>query len=153
MDDLQFWGFVALCIWLIPSPISWIISLQKDFKHKKEYEGLKEFLNSRMEIEASGLNTLKADHKKLQEENENLRITIKALQNKPNTKELRQLYIYDDAIKIVLEKFPAGVTMWQDSLKEAEKNMENRETGLMPWVSRVFGVGYRVSDSNPRLGG
>ena len=152
MDEFQFLGFVAIFIWLIPSPISWVSAWRKDIKYKEEYEKLKKFLNSRMEIEANGLNTLKASHKKLQEENENLRVTIKSLQNKPNSKELRQLYIYDDAIKIVLLKFPAGVTMWQESLKEAEKNMEDKEKGFVPWVSKIIGIGYRVRDNDSKLG-
>lgn len=76
MDEFQFLGFAALFIWLIPSPISWVSAWRKDIKYKKEYEKLEEFLNTRMEIEASGLNTLQASYKKLQEENENLRINF-----------------------------------------------------------------------------
>lgn len=148
MDEVQFWGIIALVIWLIPSPISLIASRWKDKQIEREKEKFKETYSNRVELEAKGVELLKAETEKLRKENENLRIAIKTLQNKPGRAELRQLYVYDSAISYVLQRLPQFLTTWQEALKYGEEEMIKKETGSTTWLTKIFKISpnYEIDD-------
>ncbi len=112
--------------------------LKKD--HEEELVRLKEHLNNQMEITSEGTKSYKDQIDRLKQENENLRVTLHAYQQKPDRKEIRTLYVYDKAISSLLENAPGFGPMWVKSLREAEVEMEKTEKGLIAWTKNLLGL-------------
>jgi hypothetical protein len=108
-------------------------------KHKKELDEYKGHLATQMKITQDGTKAMSDENEKLKKDNENLRITVKTLGQKPGRNELRLLNVYDSAIRKMMIKAPGFAQGWEMSLQEAEKEYEDNETGLKHVVKRVFG--------------
>ncbi|MCG8571888.1 MAG: hypothetical protein MJB14_17270 [Spirochaetes bacterium] len=105
---------------------------------KKELKKLKDHLHTKLEIDAESLQRQKGEYEKLKTENENLRVTNKALNNKPGNSEIRQLTIYQKAIDIMSEKAPGFAGAWQNALRESEEDYSKTEKGLKPLIRKIF---------------
>jgi hypothetical protein len=127
-------GVIFFLGWLIPSPLSW--SARR--KLQAENRLLQEHLNTKMKIEAKGMSLLEQEKEYLKQMNENLRITNQTLQNKPGRSELRLLYIYDQAVNIMLARAPGFAPTWQAVLAEVEKEMQKTDQGIRAFVKKVF---------------
>jgi hypothetical protein len=102
-----------------------------------------------MKITNAGNSTLVLELEKIKTENENLRISVQTLNQKPGRAELRLLNIYDAALRKMMSQAPGFSTAWENSLQEAEREYEANESGLKSIVSKVFGSGTGVvHDSN-----
>ncbi len=108
-------------------------------KYKKELNDYKSHLERQMKITDAGNATLVKELEKLKKENENLRISVKTLGQKPGRAELRLLNIYDSALRKMMSQAPGFSSAWEMSLQEAEREYEANETGLKSIVSKVFG--------------
>jgi len=129
--------------------LSYLKSLLTIRKHKKELKEYKEHLDRQMKITNAGSSNLVTELEKMKKENENLRISIQALNQKPGRAELRLLNIYDTALRKMMSQVPGFSTAWETSLQEAEREYEANETGLKSIVSKVFGSGSGVvNDGN-----
>ena len=129
--------------------LSYLKSLLTMRKHKKELNEYKEHLDRQMKITNAGSSNLVAELEKMKKENENLRISIHTLNQKPGRAELRLLNIYDAALRKMMSQAPGFSTAWENSLQEAEREYEASEIGLKSIVSKVFGSGSAVaSDAN-----
>ena len=117
-------------------------------KHKKELKEYKEHLDRQMKITDAGNTTLVTELEKLKTENENLRISVKSLGQKPGRAELRLLNIYDAALRKMMSQAPGFSTAWENSLQEAEREYEANETGLKSIVGKVFGSTTGVVQDN-----
>jgi len=91
-----------------------------------------------MEIDAKGHKTREDELEKLRKQNENLRITVKSLQQKPNRAEIRQLHVFDKAIHAMLARAPGFAATWEMVLKESEDEIEKSETGITAFMRKVF---------------
>ena len=60
---------------------------------KTEVEKYRNMLAERMEIESAGVNKLKAENEELRKTNENLRVSLLAMREKPGRKELERLQV------------------------------------------------------------
>ncbi len=114
-------------------------------KHKKELNDYKAHLERQMKITDAGNATLVKELETLKKENENLRISVKTLGQKPGRAELRLLNIYDAALRKMMSQAPGFSSAWEISLQEAEREYEANETGLKSIVGKVFGSGSGVS--------
>lgn len=101
-------------------------------------EKLKTMLNDRMDLESSGLAGLKVELEKLRKENENLRISLNSLAQKPGRKEVQRLQVYQDAVDRLMISSPGFGAAWQTSLKEAEAELEKSYLGAIPFIRRVI---------------
>jgi len=119
--------------------ISYLKSLLTIRKHKKELNEYKEHLDRQMKITSTGSANLVTELEKVKKENENLRISVQTLNQKPGRAELRLLNIYDVALRKMMSQAPGFSTAWENSLQEAEREYEANETGLKSIVSKVFG--------------
>lgn len=129
--------------------LSYLKSLLTIRKHKKELNEYKEHLDRQMKITNAGSSNLVAELEKIKKENENLRVSVQTLNQKPGRAELRLLNIYDAALRKMMSQAPGFSTAWENSLQEAEREYEASETGLKSIVSKVFGSGSGVvSDAN-----
>ncbi len=105
---------------------------------KKELKEYKDHLQRQMKLTQDGTKQLEQENEKLKSENENLRISVKTLSQKPGRNEIRLLNIYDLAIRKMNTKAPGFAQGWELSLQEAEKEYEERESGLKGAIKRVF---------------
>jgi len=105
---------------------------------KKELKEYKDHLQRQMKLTQDGTKNLEIENEKLKKENENLRISVKTLSQKPGRNEIRLLNIYDLAIRKMNAKAPGFAQGWELSMQEAEKEYEERESGLKGAIKRVF---------------
>lgn len=123
--------------------IGWFLSYIKSrfevAKHKKELKEYKEHLNRQMKITNEGHKNLEMDLKKLKEENENLRISVQTLGQKPGRAEIKLLNIYDAALRKMMLKAPGFSSAWELSLQEAQHEYEENEKGFKGIMKKVFG--------------
>lgn len=122
--------------------LGWFLSFVKSrfevSKYKKEIKEYKEHLNRQMKITNDGSKVQEDELKKLKKENENLRISVQTLGQKPGRAELRLLNIYDNALRKMQMRAPGFSSAWEISLQEAEAEYEANETGLKSIIKRVF---------------
>jgi len=131
--------------------LSYFKSLLTIRKHKKELKEYKEHLDRQMKITDAGNSTLVSELEAVKKENENLRISVKTLGQKPGRAELRLLNIYDAALRKMMSQAPGFSSAWENSLQEAEREYEANETGLKSIVGKVFGTGTGVSHETTPL--
>jgi len=116
----------------------WIKGLVKARKLSKETAKLKESLYTKMQIDTKGHMTRENELEQLRKENENLRVSLKSLQQKPGRAEVRQLHVYDKALHSMLAKAPGFAPTWEMVLKEAEEEIRLTETGFSAFMRKVF---------------
>ena len=123
--------------------IGWFLSFIKSrFEvrgYKNEIKNYKEHLDRQMKITNEGSKNLEKDLTQLKKENENLRISVQTLGQKPGRAELRLLNIYDAALRKMQLKAPGFSSAWEMSLQEAESEYEANEKGFKSIIKKVFG--------------
>ena len=105
---------------------------------KKELKEYKDHLQRQMKLTQDGTKKLEEENQKIKAENENLRISVKTLSQKPGRNEIRLLNIYDLAIRKMNAKAPGFAQGWELSMQEAEREYEERESGIKGAIKRVF---------------
>lgn len=122
--------------------VGWFLSFIKSrfevSKYKKEIKEYKEHLNRQMKITNEGNKNLEDELKQFKKENENLRITVQTLVQKPGRAEIKLLNIYDSALRKMQMRAPGFSSAWEMSLQEAESEYEANETGLKSIIRKVF---------------
>lgn len=141
MESLEFELSVfgaGLGVGLLITLLVWINKLRVRSALQKEIEGLKDHLHTQMSINARGYEELKKEVETLRKENENLRITVATLSNKPGRAELKTLHAWDKAIRTLVMKSPGFAPAWEMAIAEAKKEIEETESGIKALVRRVF---------------
>ncbi|QYO64114.1 hypothetical protein [Leptolyngbya sp. 7M] len=121
---------VALGIWLN----KWRVNSSL----RKELDNMKKHLQTQLSINAKGYEEMQQELKRLKQENENLRITVATLSNKPGRTELRTLQTWDKAVRIMTVNSPGFAPAWEMALAEANKEVQEIDTGMKALVRRVF---------------
>jgi hypothetical protein len=139
IDFLQDHPFLfGLLVGLACAAVVWVRGLVFALARRRELKRLKELLQTKLELEARAHRGLQDELERLSKHNENLRVTVQALQQNPDRAELRQLYVYDRAIRLLLTRSAGFGPAWQVALDEAEQQVVETETGLSAFVRRVF---------------
>ncbi len=102
----------------------------------KEYQ---EHLNRQLKLTADGSKSLENELEQLKKDNENLRISVQTLGQKPGRAEIRLLNIYDGALRRMMLTAPGFSSAWEVSLQEAEREYEENEKGFKSIINKVFG--------------
>jgi hypothetical protein len=98
---------------------------------------LRQHLQDHMEITHEGAQQRKLELDRLRQENENLRITLKAWQQKPDRRELRMLQVYDHAVHQLLSNAPGFAPHWESALGNAEQHVAQIDTGIVAFARRL----------------
>lgn len=130
--------FSGLLLGLAIAAFVWIRGLFRQGSLRREIEALKESLYTKMKIETKGQMSRENELEELKRQNENLRVTVASLRQKPGRAELLKLHAYDHAIHAMLARAPGFAASWEMVLKEAEEEVRLSETGLSAFVRRVF---------------
>ncbi len=147
--------FTGLLTGLIITVVVWLQSLLKQRTLRKEIANLKESLYTKLQIEAKGHMTRENELDELKRQNENLRVTLRSLQQKPGRAEIRQLHVYDKAVHAMLARAPGFAPTWEMVVREAEEEIRQTESGISAFFRRVFispsptlkeGTGTRLID-------
>ncbi len=142
--DIEFNAQTILLI-IIGIVLGWLLSFIKTFfamkRHKKELKEYQAHLERQMKITDAGNKNLLDEIETLKKDNENLRISVKTLGQKPGRAELRLLNIYDTALRKMMLQAPGFSSAWESALQESEREYEENETGLKSIVGKVFGAG------------
>ncbi len=122
--------------------IGWFLSFIKSrFEvrgYKKEIKEYKDHLNRQMKITNEGNKNLESELAQLKKQNENLRISVQTLGQKPGRAEVRLLNIYDGALRKMMLNAPGFSSVWEMSLQEAELEYEANEKGFKSIIKKVF---------------
>lgn len=104
----------------------------------EEQRTLQAHLNTHLKITASGNDQTQREIEDLRRQNENLRVTVSALQQKPGRAELRQWQITEAAAARMRESAPGFAPAWEQALREATRDMEASENGISKFIRRVL---------------
>jgi len=148
IETLQQPFVMGLCIGLLLAVWSWGNGMMKRRDLRKEVDKMKDHLYTQMEISSRGNKDMLGEVDKLRKDNENLRVANATLKQKPGRQELQQLHVYDKALRILFQKAPGFAAAWESAVGEAEKDLAESESGLMPFVKKLF-IGGPNASANP----
>lgn len=133
---------IGLAIGLLIALITYFVLILKKRKAVKkiesELESLKKMLNDRMDIESSGLSSLKKENEELKKQNENLRITNAALAQKPGRAEVQRLQVYQKAVDRLVLNAPGFGAAWQSALADTEEEFAKIYNGTKPFWKKII---------------
>lgn len=118
--------------------VSFIKSRFEVSGYKKEIRDYEDHLNRQMKITNEGSKNLESELKSLKKDNENLRVSLQTLAQKPGRAEVRLLNIYDNAIRKMMLKAPGFSSAWEVALQESEREYEENEKGFKSIIKKVF---------------
>jgi len=107
---------------------------------ENEMRDLQSHLNTQLKINASGNEVLRQELETLRRQNENLRVSNAALQQKPGRAEQQLLQVYEIAIRTMREQAPGFAPAWEKALRQGEAEMEAAESGFKKLVRRIVPV-------------
>ncbi len=116
---------------------------QENKRIQKEADELQGHLNTQLKINAVGNESLTNELKELKDQNENLRVNLSTLQQKPDKAELKHLHITEAAVTKMREQAPGFATAWEQAMRAAEEDYAGAESGFSKLVKKVI----------PKLGG
>jgi len=102
-----------------------------------ELRRLRDHLHDHMEITHEGSRQRKLEVDQLRKENENLRVTLKGWQQKPDRRELRMLQVYDHAVHQLLSDAPGFSVHWENAVRDAEQHVAQIDNGLLAFARRL----------------
>ena len=135
-SQLTFLGYGALIGLLVALWVA-IAGWYRRRELAAEVDRLRKHLHDHMEITQQGVRERKNEVERLRLENENLRITLKAWQQKPDRKELRMLQVYDRAVHRLLESAPGFSPHWESAVRDAEDAVAQMDSGLVSFARRL----------------
>ena len=138
------WGLaigLALTFFTWKSAMAAKRTIKKENKRiQGEMRELETHLNTQLKINASGNSTIQDKVDKLQEQNENLRVNVAALENKPGRSELRALHTMETAVRLMREQAPGFASAWEVALRQAESEYDEATGGLRKLVRKVIAL-------------
>lgn len=148
------WGLgigLALTFFTWKSALAAKSTLKKENKRiQAEMRELESHLNTQLKINASGNSTIQDKVDKLQEHNENLRVNLAALENKPGRSELRALHTMETAVRLMREQAPGFASAWEVALRQAESEYDEATGGLRKLVRKVIALPSPSESSDPK---
>lgn len=137
--------FIGLLVGLIPAAFAWknsiVLRLQAKKlrqQHEKELSELRKHLHNQLTINASGQDAMVKEVESLRSQNETLRIHLASAQQKPGRAELRQLQIFESALRTMREQAPGFAPVWERVLREAEEHADKQNKGLPSIIRRIL---------------
>jgi hypothetical protein len=133
------WG---LCLGLL----FFVLSAWGHFKTKREYRRYRRHLSDKLELEARQYEVIRKEKEALSKENENLRLRVGQLNEKPDQKILRDMEILTRAEKRMMVQAPGFAGAWESAKSAAAEEVTAEDQGRsLPkrLFSRLFGSGAR----------
>ncbi|HCN31162.1 MAG TPA: hypothetical protein DIT64_21105 [Verrucomicrobiales bacterium] len=138
-------GFALGCVFLVMAVFS-------HWKTKGEFRRYKSHLSDKLELDARQLQETNKERARLAQENENLRIQVNRLNEKPDNKLQRELEIMARAEKHMLVNAPGFAPAWEMAKSHAMSQLETEEKGLsfpQKIFRKLIGPGASSNNSGP----
>ncbi len=136
-------NYLGILVVIASVAVGWFLRFIKaKFEIAAVNSELKEFqehLNRQMRLTSDGNKKAEDEIAELKRQNENLRISVQTLGQKPGHAEIRLLNIYDGALRRMMLKAPGFSSAWEMALQEAEREYEENEKGFKSIIKKVFG--------------
>jgi predicted RNase H-like nuclease (RuvC/YqgF family) len=113
-------------------------------RFQDELATLQNHLSTQLKINAEGNNKQQKELEQLREQNENLRVNLQAIQQKPGKLEMRKLEVTETAVSVLREQAPGFAAAWEKALREAEDDYVASESGLKKLIRKV-NPGFRAT--------
>lgn len=144
------WGLalgLLVAAFMLKNAISAKLQLKREIRRiEGEMRDMQSHLNTQMKITATGNDSLTKQVEELKTQNENLRVTLAALQNKPDKAEQRQFRIQEMAVGTMREQAPGFAGAWEKAMRQAESEMDSAENGFTKLMRKVVpGLGHSAS--------
>ena len=144
------WGFalgLLVAAFILKNAISSKFQFKREIKRiEGEMRDMQSHLNTQMKITATGNDTLTKQIEEFRMQNENLRVNLAALQNKPDKAEQRQFRIQEIAVSAMREQAPGFAGAWEKALRQAEAEMDSAESGFTKLMRKVVpGLGHSAA--------
>lgn len=139
------YGFVLGCVFLV-------LSLWSHWKTKREFSRYRTHLSDKLELDSRNIQDLNKERARLSQENENLRLQIGRLNEKPDNKLQRELEVLARAEKHMMINAPGFAPAWEIAKSQALSSVESEERGLS-FPQRFFRklLGPSSSGVNPAV--
>ena len=144
------WGLLlGLCfafyIWRLSSKDKKFLKTELT-RLNEENKDIQGHLNRQLKITAKGDEQLQNQLAELREQNENLRVNLTSVQQKPGKLEQRKLEVMELAVSAMREQAPGFAPAWEKALRDAEDEREDAESGLKKLMRKVV-PGFRATPS------
>lgn len=144
------WGLslgLLVAAFILKNAFTSKLRLKREIKRiESDMREMQSHLNTQMKITATGNDALTRQIEELKVQNENLRVNLAALQNKPDKAEQRQFRIQEMAVSAMRENAPGFAGAWEKAIRQAESEMDSAESGFTKLMRRVVpGLGHSTS--------
>lgn len=141
---------------IVGSPFAWGLAVGLGFfvyalfrlaASKRELRRYKRMLSDKLEVEAELLHGLKQEKRELEQENENLRVEVSLLSEKPDAKIEKELEILVRAEKSMILSAPGFPAAWEMAKANAVNEIDSELAGKsMPkrLFRKLFGKGTPI---------
>ncbi|MET0344379.1 MAG: hypothetical protein ABW252_25425 [Polyangiales bacterium] len=137
-ETLQHPFVLGTLVGLLACLVVWVRAYLAQRALHREIEDLKRSLFTKFKIDTKAQVQVDAELEALRRQNENLRVTVAGLQQKPGRAELRHLQVVDRALHMMLASAPGFAPAWEEVLKQSEREMRETETGLGSFIRKTF---------------
>ena len=126
-----------------------LMALWNHWKTKREFGRYKTHLSDKLELDSRNLQELNKERTRLTQENENLRVQIARLNERPDNKLQREVEILARAEKHMMMNAPGFAPAWEMAKSQAASSLQSEESG-QSLPQRIFRklLGTSSSGSN-----
>ena len=117
------YGFLLGCVFLV-------LALWGHWKTKREFSRYRRHLSDKLELDSRNVQELNKERTRLAQENENLRVQVARLNEKPENKLQREVEILARAEKQMMINAPGFAPAWEMAKSAAMSSIESEERGL-----------------------
>lgn len=106
-----------------------LMALWNHWKTKREFRRYKTHLSDKLELDSRNVQELNRERTRLAQENENLRVQVARLNEKPDNKVQRELEVLARAEKHMMINAPGFAPAWEMAKTQAASSLQAEETG------------------------
>ena len=129
-----------------------VMALWNHWKTKREFSRYKSHLSDKLELDSRNLQELNKERTRLAQENENLRVQIARLNEKPDNKLQRELEVLARAEKHMMMNAPGFAPAWEMAKSQAASSLQSEESG-QSFPQRIFRKLLGASSAGGSTGG
>jgi regulator of replication initiation timing len=105
------------------------MALWNHWKTKREFARYKTHLSDKLELDSRNVQELNKERTRLAQENENLRVQVARLNERPDNKLQREVEILARAEKHMMMNAPGFAPAWEMAKSQAAASLQTEETG------------------------
>lgn len=135
----SFWEFVSYpFVWGLAIGLALMMfAMWSQFKTRREFSRFRRHLSDKLELEAQQYEAVRKEKERLAKENENLRVQVGMLNEKPDNKVLREVEVLARAERQLMISAPGFGAAWETAKAHAVEEIQAEEQGKS-FPKRIF---------------